>query len=121
MTNYVYNPTDGSEVTSIFGQTVEAGDSLDASLLTDAQKEKLARHPEFQGGQAKAKADASRAKQDEKTRKVVETKTTEARAARAKASSADQEAAALERAQEQAEAVASARAADQPFPSNESQ
>lgn len=121
MPNLTYNPTDGSEVTTIFDQTVEAGESLDASLLTEAQIEKLKRHPEFQGGREQAARDDKLAKQAEKTRKVVEKTTSEARAARSKASAADQEAAALERAQEQAEAVASANAGDEPFPSNESQ
>jgi septal ring factor EnvC (AmiA/AmiB activator) len=108
---FTYNPTDGeTEVTTIFGKVVEAGDSVE--ITDERQIEKLKNHPEFQSSKSRTTAASQeRAKEDEKLGKMIDTRAKKAAAARAKADEADADADAAERARVQAQAIADARAA----------
>lgn len=107
---FTYNPADPSaEVTSIFGQTVEAGDSID--ITDERQIEKLKNHPEFQSSKDRDAAANAASKEDAKLTKAIETRRKSADKARAEAAEATGAADAQERALRQAEAIAEARAA----------
>lgn len=112
MVKVTYKPTDPSDtVTEVFGQVFEAGDSVD--IKDEKHLAKLKGNPEFvvAGSKGDDGSEASaRVKADEKLAKMVDGRSKEAREARAKASEADQDAAAKERAAEQAKAIAEARA-----------
>lgn len=111
MAKFTYNPADPSaEVTEIFGQTVEAGDSIE--ITDERQAEKLKNHPEFQSSKDRTAAEQGRAKEDAKLTKAIETRRKSADKARAEAAEATGTADAQERALRQAEAIAEARAAD---------
>lgn len=113
MTKFTYDPSDGGDtVTEVFGQVVEAGDTIE--VKDERQAKKLEGNPEFRSSGTKSKDDDAakdRAKNDEKIAKITDGRSKEAREARAKAAEADQDAAAKERAAEQAQAIAAARQA----------
>lgn len=112
MTKVTYRPTDDSDtITEIFGQVVEAGQSVD--ITDEKQLKKLKGNPEFKVAGEKAEDDGEDKRQkasDERLSKAVDGRTKEAREARQKAAEADQEAQAKERAAQQATAIAAARA-----------
>lgn len=114
MAKVTYRPSDPSDtITEIFGQVVEAGQSVD--VTNEAHLFKLKGNPEFEVSGNKAGDDGSakqRAASDERLSKALDGRSKEARDARQKATEADQDAQAKERAAAQARAIAEARESD---------
>lgn len=120
MAKFQYNPQSSEDqVTSIFGQTVEAGESVE--VTDEAQIAKLQNHPEFAPEKERKAAAEKTAKQEQKTAKLLEDSQKAASEARAKADAASGEYAARQRALAQVEGIAEANAPDPNSLPNESQ
>lgn len=107
---FTYQPSDGdSDITEVFGQVVEAGDSIE--ITDERQAAKLAGHPQFRAaGQKDSPAvDRTRVESDKKLDKAIDGRSKEAKKAREAAAEAQAEADAKARAEEQARAIRDAR------------
>lgn len=108
---FTYVPSDGdSDITEIYGQVVEAGDSIE--ITDERQAEKLSKHPQFRAaGQKESPAvDQVRVASDKKLDKAIDGRSKEAKKAREAAAEAQADADAKARAEEQARAIRDARA-----------
>lgn len=103
-----YEPLDPADtITTVFGRTVEAGESIDIS--DEGHLAKLKGNPEFKVAGNKAKP-GPEDKDAKVLAKVIDGRSKVAREARAKAEEANQDASAKERAAAQARAIAEAQA-----------
>lgn len=112
-----YRPAPGdNQVTEAFGLIFEAGKAVTINNPDPRLRTKLVGNPYFETGEEQAPAeDKDRRESDERLTKALDGRTKEARQAREKAAQAEADAAAKEREAQAVQALAAARAPDEPI------